>query len=446
MNSSSLNSRLPWNFTWREVLNALLGAAVVFSALGAAMTSSYFAHRGQLGLTIVLTALSLLLAAIAAFTVVPALFRSARLEVRRFSFHITREGWGFLITLLIVGLAAFNTNNNLLFIVFSATLATLVVSGMISRMNLSALKVRLDFPINIDARQEVPLLIHLHNLKRWIPAFSILVKPHAGDANSALAIFHPVYFPYLPAKDHLHKRIHVVFPRRGLYQFNQIQLLSSFPFGFVQRMKVPANQQEVIVLPERESPEESYETLPLLSGAFESWLRGEGSDLYSIRDYSGGDNARFIDWRATAKTGQMKIREFTREDERKCCFVFDNFFRDFDEHRHRTAFEGAVRLCANAARHFHEMDSEIRLWTAAASTRFAADANGLIEALRILATIEPGSEGEYFPDQLISEESFKIIFTARSRGVIPTPVWNSAHVVFIRELTAPAAESTLDLK
>lgn len=446
MNSASVNSWFRWNFTWREVRNALLGTAVVFSALGAAMASSYFAHRGQLGLTIVLTTLSLLLAAIAAFTVVPALFRSARLEVRRFSFHITREGWGFLFTLLIVGLAAFNTNNNLLFIVFSATLATLVVSGMISRMNLSALEVRLDFPINIDARQEVPLLIHLHNLKRWIPTFSILVKPHAGDANSALAIFHWVYFPYLSAKDRIHKRIHGIFPRRGLYQFNHIPLFSSFPFGFVQRMKVPANQQEVIVLPERESPEEFYETLPLLSGAFESWLRGEGSDLYSIRDYSGGDDARFIDWRATAKTGQMKIREFTREDERKCCFVFDNFFPDFDEGRHRTAFEGAVRLCANAARHFHEMDSEIRLWTAASSTRFAADANGLIEALRILATIEPGNEGEYFPDQLISEESFKIIFTARARGVIPTPVWNSAHVVFIRELTAPTAESTLDLK
>ncbi len=446
MNTSSLNPRFLWNFTWREVRNALLGAAVVFSALGAAMASSYFAHRGQLGTTVASTALSLLLAAIAAFTVVPALFRSARLEVRRFSFHITGEGWGYLITLIIVGLAAFNTNNNLLFIVFSAALATLVVSGMISRMNLSALDIHLDFPPNIDARQDVPLLIHLHNLKRWIPVFSILAKSPPGDDEMAHAIFHPVYFPYLPAKSRIHNRIHVTFPRRGLYQFNQIHLLSSFPFGFVQRTKVPATRQEVIVLPERESPEEFYETLPLLSGAFESWLRGEGSDLYSIRDYSGGDNARFIDWRATAKTGQMKIREFTREDERKCCFVFDNFFPDFDEGRHRTAFEGAVRLCANAARHFHEMDSEIRLWTAASSTRFAADDHGLIEALRILATIEPGRNGENFPDQLILEESFKIIFTARSRGVIPTPIWNSAHVVFIRELAPSAQEWAIDKK
>jgi uncharacterized protein (DUF58 family) len=446
MNSSSLNSRLRWNFTWREVRNALLGTVVVFSALGAAMASSFFARRGQLGSTIILTALSLLLAAIAAFTVVPALFRSARLEVRRFSFQITREGWGFLFTLFIVGLAAFNTNNNLLFIVFSAILATLVVSGMISRMNLAELAIRLDFPLNIDARQEVPLSMHLHNLKRWIPVFSILVKSQARDGDSAAAIIPPVYFPYLPPKSQILNRIHVTFPRRGLYQFNRLRLLSSFPFGFVRRMKVPANQQEVIVLPERESPEEFYETLPLLSGAVESWLRGEGSDLYSIRDYSGGDNARFIDWRATAKTGQMKMREFTREDERKCCFVFDNFFPDFNEARHRAAFEGAVRLCANAARHFHEMDSEIRLLTMASSTGFAADDNGLIDILRILATIEPDRGGTNFPNQLISEESFKIIFTARSRGVIPTPVWNSAHVIFIRELATQTRELTIDKK
>jgi uncharacterized protein (DUF58 family) len=356
--------------------------------------------------------------------------------VQQFPLQITREGWGFLFTLLIVGLAAYNTNNNLLFIVFSATLATLVVSGAISQMNLSGLNSQLDFPLSIEARQEFPLLFQLRNKKQRLPAFSIFVEspPHANIP--APGFFGRSYFPYLSAQTHIQKRIQMSFPRRGLYRFDTIYLRSSFPFGFVQRQKKVKNRQEVLVLPEREAPEEFFETLPLLSGAFESWLRGEGSDLYSIRDYHGGDNARFLDWRATAKTGQLKIREFTREDERKCCFVFDNYFPDFDEARHRGAFEIAVRLCANAARHFQEMDSEIRLWTSASATHFSTDANGLLDALKILATIEPGDAGENLPSQLIFEDSFKIIFTARSRGVLPTPVWNSAHVVFIRELQA----------
>jgi uncharacterized protein (DUF58 family) len=423
-----------FKFTLRELRNALLGAVVVFLALSLAIASSYAARRGMLLLTVIFTGLSLLLAALLAFTVVPALFRRARLEVLHYPFRVTKEGGGFLLVLLIVGLAAFNTNNNLLFIVFSATLASFVVSGILSLMNLSRLAATVHLPATVEALQEIPLSVQLQNSRRQLPAFSIFVDPvmTSGKKNSNSS--GPVYFPYVPAHDSSRRQRTEVFPRRGLYRMTHLEAASAFPFGFIRRRKELTAGVEVIALPERESPEEFFETLPLLSGTVESSLRGEGADLYSIRDYAGGENARFIDWRATAKTGQLKIREFTREDERKCCFVFDSFFPDFRESRHRELFERAVRLCANAARHFHEMESEICLLIPGSKTHFSADSHGLAEVLKLLAVIEPGVEGKDFLGQVAAEGHFKILFTPRARGGIPTPIWSSAHVVFIREL------------
>ena len=220
--------------------------------------------------------------------------------------------------------------------------------------------------------------------------------------------------------------------RRGRYRHQQVEITTQFPFGFVKKKKRFPAIQEIIVLPEVDPPNEFFETLPLLNGAFESHYRGRGSDLHSIRAYSNGDNARFLDWKASAKTGELKVREFTQEDDRKCCFVFDNHFSRFDE-TDRPAFEKAVKLCANVARHFHETGSQIRLVTSEASTPFSKSGEGLLEILKVLAVIEP-LVGKVQPiSELAADLAFKVLFTSHQRGAIPTAVWYSSHVIFIRE-------------
>jgi len=191
--------------------------------------------------------------------------------------------------------------------------------------------------------------------------------------------------------------------------------------------------QDLIVLPEVNSPGEFLELLPLLNGALESHYRGSGSDLYSIRDYSSRDNARFLDWKATAKTGRLQIREFTREDDRQCCLVFDNVFEDFRESG-RPGFEKAVTLCANAARHFHQMGVEIRLVTPETSTIFSRSRDALLAILKMLAVIEPVLGKPYSFCDVSSELAFKVLLTSHRRGTIPTSVWNSSQVFYMNEL------------
>src|SRR5215472_10155311 len=85
-----------------------------------------------------------------------------------------------------------------------------------------------------------------------------------------------------------------------------------------------ALSREVLVYPELTNSEEMVELLPVLTGKCETYLRGQGTDLYRIREYLAEDSARHVDWKATAKSGALKVREFAREDERRLRVVFDN--------------------------------------------------------------------------------------------------------------------------
>ena len=80
-----------------------------------------------------------------------------------------------------------------------------------------------------------------------------------------------------------------------------------------------------------------------MRGEWESFVRGRGSDLYCIREYMPEDSARHVDWKATAKSGSLKVREFSREDERKLCIVFDNPAAGAIS---EAAYEHAVNLAA----------------------------------------------------------------------------------------------------
>ena len=59
---------------------------------------------------------------------------------RRIRYHVAPGGALFLLALILTGAAAFLSGNNLLFLIFAATLALLLVSGFLSRLVLSGLE------------------------------------------------------------------------------------------------------------------------------------------------------------------------------------------------------------------------------------------------------------------------------------------------------------------
>jgi uncharacterized protein (DUF58 family) len=428
--------------SWSGFGRSLLATLALGLALGCALASSVAAQEGNIATAIILAVLSLLLAAVISVTVVPRLALRVGRDWPRLTFSISKEGWFCVLSLAVVALAALNTGNNLIFVIFSAALAALVVSQFLSSFNLAQLTLKARLPEVVNAGEQFLVVFNVRNSKTWIPSFSIQLEGHDSKASTASAgpdgrcIFtqHPqAHFFFLPAGGESQLRVGMRLDRRGQYSQPEIQISSRFPFGFVRRTRRLPINQDLLVLPGMESPGEFLECLPLLNGALVSRYRGLGTDLYSIRDYSPGDNARFLDWKATAKTAKLQFREFTREDDRQCCFVFDNIFSDFQE-SDRIGFERAVTLCASAARHFHEMGIEIRLVTPEASTTFSKSPDGLLAILKMLALIEPVLANPYSFWDLSGEIVFKVIFTPRRRRTIPTPVWNSSQVFYISEL------------
>lgn len=254
--------------------------------------------------------------------------------------HVTRAGLGYSATILVVALAAFVSANNLLFLILAAMLSVLLISGFISKLGLSGLEIDLTLPEHISARRKVRAAIRLRNLKRWMPSFSIHV---AGTAESGFDA--RLYFPVIPGGATLEEPVDLYFPRRGLWRERSFQFTTRFPFGFAERRELVTTRHEIVVYPCLD-PAPGFETLlASVTGDLEARQRGRSHDFYRIRPYEALESARHVDWRATAHTGSLQVREFASEEDYHVVI-----YLDLDVPPHQDAwFETAVDCAAYLA-------------------------------------------------------------------------------------------------
>ena len=427
---------------WRNFAVAMV--ALAFAML-LALYSGAAAETGRLWLAGASALGALGLAGWVAVTIVPVLAR--RTPLRWFAYQIdyklTREGVVYLVGVFVVTLAALNTGNNLLFMVLASLLAGIIVSGVVSRIVLAGVELKLELPEHIFAEQPILAAIELRNDKQTLPSFSLRVVGEQEKGRGQI-LAQPVYFPYIPRQQSARQKVELTFPRRGVYRQEALGIRTKFPFGFLQKTRKVDSKLEVVVYPRVEPTEEFYEMLPLMSGELESFTRGRGHDLYSIRDYQPTDSARFVDWKVTAKTRVLKVREFAREDERRVILVLDPFL---DLRGARSSgvsaaeleekFERAVTLCACLAWHFYEIASVMEFRLPARTVPMAPAGEIIYDVLRHLAFVQPQpiEPGRNFLLQLAEESQiFRIILTSQPRGSIPTSLWTSSYFLFIQSL------------
>ncbi len=61
----------------------------------------------------------------------------------------------------------------------------------------------------------------------------------------------------------------------------------------------------------------------VFAGQYRSSFRGQGLDFDDFREYSAGDEPRFIDWKVTARTGTPYVRKFYEEREQVLLLAID---------------------------------------------------------------------------------------------------------------------------
>src|SRR5213080_3009970 len=92
-------------------------------------------------------------------------------------YQVTREGWLYFGAVTVVVFASVNTANNLLYMILSALLAVLLLSGFLSALNFRSLKMSARMPSHCFSGEPFPISIQVHNQKHVFPTFSLLLAP-----------------------------------------------------------------------------------------------------------------------------------------------------------------------------------------------------------------------------------------------------------------------------
>jgi uncharacterized protein (DUF58 family) len=384
--------------------------------------------------------------------VLPRLAQNFRLEALRSELNtrLSVGGWLFLAACVVVGALALITVNNLLYLVFSVMGATLLVCAVACRLNAHALDVSIRFPDHIYAGEPARFDVTAHNRKRVLPAFSLSIQ------GKSPAPVHLGHFALISARSSARSLFNFEFPRRGIYPVRGFSVRSRFPFGLIERRRQINANGEIVVYPSPQPVDDFYHLLPFTQGQTEMPVRGSGTDLYAIRQYIRSDHPHHINWKATAKTTQMMVREFARDDDRRVTVALDDgafsteaeaFSTEGDrtpdaDHRPPAtghSFERAVTLAASLIAHFGSEGAQVRLITSREDSGFGAGLGQRLRIFRILAGVEQTATTtsddvtERIP-ALIADERFKILITPAPRGSIPAHLWRSAHVIYFDDL------------
>jgi uncharacterized protein (DUF58 family) len=436
---------------WR---NSILGTLLVLAGLAAALVTVLARRTNDNRLATAGAILSLFIALLLLIFIVPPLARSARQEVTSLDLPVgvTSGGAIFLGILVVVGLAAWNTGNNLLFLIFSLLCSTLFVGWVTARSSLRDLIVSARFPDHIFAGEAAPVIVTLRNAKRLLPSFSILVEARGllqpAESKKRRLRRQPhhkralAYFTYIPHHAAAEQRVEQLFEERGHVYINGFELSSRFPFGFFRRRRrLKARDVDIVVYPKPEAIGDELHLLPMFAGKMPSVRRGAGHDLFSLRDYQQQDDLRHIDWKATARARRLTVREFTSEDERRITIVLDTRkLPDSPAGNFGERFERAIVRAASHLKHFIDERAEVRLILGREVGPYGSGLEHLYRCLRRLAIVGPqekdsdlfsSMEQEYAgPTNPFSSDEYAIVITPAEPGSIPAKVWRSSYVIY----------------
>jgi len=255
----------------------------------------------------------------------------------------TRAGWLFFGLTLGVGFAALNTGNNLLYLVFSFLLGFLVLSGVLSEAALRRIAVRRRLPREIFAESPVPVGLEVANEQRRIPSYAIVVEDLAGDDVHDAVSLGRVFMLRLGPGARQQRAYLLTAPARGPLRLAGYRVSTRFPFGLFAKALLVEDPAETLVYPAVDPVAPAPLASPGRSlGDARALTRGRGTEAAGLRAFQTGDSARSVHWRASARRGELLVRDREREE------------RPELEVRLRTrgrepgpAFEASIRLAAS---------------------------------------------------------------------------------------------------
>ncbi len=226
---------------------------------------------------------------------------------------VTREGKWIIGIALLLGAAAVNTGNNLLYLVLSLAISVIAISGMLSEWCLRELELLRCYPGELVVGAVTALRIEVFNDKNR-PALHLEVGEVTDGALDVQV--RDGYVLHLGPRE-VGQAFAAIRPlRRGPITTAGLQLTTAYPFGFARKSRLFDEQAAFLALP-TVTPTQLDGVGAHDRGATELSRRmGQGDTFAGLRDARPGDAQRDIYWKASARRQRLIVREWQAEANR----------------------------------------------------------------------------------------------------------------------------------
>lgn len=257
----------------------------------------------------------------------------------------TREGKAFIMVTLGVGVAAFNTGNNLLFLVLGFMLSLIVLSGVMSETVIQGLKVSRRLPLRAFAGKVCLIELVLRNNKPRAPSYSLEIEDLAEDAPTERRCY---FLKVGPAAEQAaaYRR---TLRERGFLRFIGFRVATRYPFGIFEKWRVLEGPSDLLVYPALLRDEEVSDEAKSLGLDAPTPRVGVGTEIGGLRGYEMWDDARAIHWKRSAALGRLLVMERHSDSSTQLCILLDNARPANADAAWDAGFEQAISKAATLA-------------------------------------------------------------------------------------------------
>jgi len=249
--------------------------------------------------------------------------------------HLLAPLFIFTFIAVLVAVGAFTSQNNLLFWLFGLSLGIILVSGLIGGNMLMAVRATREVVADVAVPGQFVVRYRLTNTSRVWPLFALTVQEIVVDDDGferqqtgapASGLAHPPargrlrgvptgFVAYVPTRSTVEVFATAMCERRGVVAVSGFRISSAFPFGIISKSLVFGQSGGGTIMARALAPGVALLGKAAAAGlADQSMARsGQGHELFGVREYRHGDMPRLVAWRATARTGELRVRQMAAE-------------------------------------------------------------------------------------------------------------------------------------
>lgn len=257
-----------------------------------------------------------------------------------------------IVFTILIGVAAINTGNNLLYLILGNLFGLVAASGVLSERVLKKIHLRFHFPDVVFARHTVLIPIELES-KKSVSSFLIEVQLIDVDKNIIGTTLVRELLPY-------EKRtinVAVTFETRGITTIYEVRLTTRFPFQMYEKSRVLDLPPTRIYIAPEPMPVGKLTAQHKFQGNLMPSTTKRGDDeFYQLRQRDPSDPPSRIHWKRAAQTGEHFVKLFS--DQQDFSFSFELCQGQSD-----TEFEQALSILSGFLQYakVEAIELEIRL-------------------------------------------------------------------------------------